>query len=164
MVVGGGQVKMILDPKEKSATTCSSQVHIPHIVGLALSGDNLVAASKILAKDINDEKMTDWAIKELSGHDLKADQSVGLMFACAGRGENWYNRRHVESHLFKKYFPSSVITGFFCDGEIGLNCIPGPCTIARYYGVGNSAVAAKVDNVYTSWDNVFPQSMTIMAR
>nr|CAD7609662.1 unnamed protein product [Timema genevievae] len=87
MVVGGGQVKMILDPKEKCATTCSSQVHVPHIVGLALSGDNLVAASKILAKDINDEKMTDWAIKE-------------------------------------KYFPSSVITGFFCDGEIGLNCIP----------------------------------------
>nr|CAD7409719.1 unnamed protein product [Timema cristinae] len=131
MVVGGGQVKMILDPKEKSATTCSSQVHIPHIVGLALSGDNLVAASKILAKDINDEKMTDWAIKELSGHDLKADQSVGLMFACAGRGENWYSRRHVESHLFKKYFPSSVITGFFCDGEIGLNCIPDTKTNAQ---------------------------------
>ncbi|CAG2065521.1 unnamed protein product, partial [Timema podura] len=80
MVVGGGQVKMILDPKEKCATTCSSQVHVPHIVGLALSGDNLVAASKILAKDINDEKMTDWAIKESSLASSVTERSGSIVF------------------------------------------------------------------------------------
>ena len=43
----------------------------------------------------------------------------GLLFSCLGRGEGLYGEANFDSNLFRKYFPDIVLSGFFCNGEIG---------------------------------------------
>jgi len=45
--------------------------------------------------------------------------SAALMFSCVGRGEGLYGKPDFDSALFKRYFQTLPISGFFCGGEIG---------------------------------------------
>ena len=42
-----------------------------------------------------------------------------LMFACLGRGQQFYKQPNVDSTLFHRYVHNIPIGGFFCNGEIG---------------------------------------------
>ena len=70
---------------------------------------------------------------------LPEHQSFAFMFACCGRGFNWYRHNqhkdtdankeennffNVESGMFRKYFPNTPIFGFFGGGEYGYDYLP----------------------------------------
>lgn len=42
-----------------------------------------------------------------------------LIFSCLGRGENLYQVANFDSGLFRHFFPTVPLGGFFCNGEIG---------------------------------------------
>jgi small ligand-binding sensory domain FIST len=42
-----------------------------------------------------------------------------LIFSCLGRGENLYQVANFDSDLFRNFFPTVPLGGFFCNGEIG---------------------------------------------
>ncbi|MDJ1184570.1 FIST signal transduction protein [Roseofilum casamattae] len=48
-----------------------------------------------------------------------ASRAGAFMFTCLGRGEQLYDRPHVDSSLFHKYLRAIPLSGFFCHGEIG---------------------------------------------
>ncbi|MGA1622555.1 MAG: FIST C-terminal domain-containing protein, partial [Synechocystis sp.] len=49
-----------------------------------------------------------------------APSAIGaLIFSCLGRGENLYQVANFDSGLFRHFFPTVPLGGFFCNGEIG---------------------------------------------
>ena len=51
--------------------------------------------------------------------DSTSPASGALMFSCLGRGEGLYGIPNFDSELFRRYFSSIPLGGFFCNGEIG---------------------------------------------
>ncbi|KAG7156569.1 F-box only protein 22-like [Homarus americanus] len=100
--------------------------------GVAVSGPNVMAASVIIPKYVDNPKVFEEYMKELKSCGLPEDQSVAFMFTCCGRGYYWYRRRgkpwfdydNVETKAFRQFFPNTPIFGFFGGGEIGLNHLP----------------------------------------
>ncbi|XP_044135828.1 F-box only protein 22 [Bufo gargarizans] len=89
------------------------------VVGLALSGPQIQGATILLDEDVCDEKTTDSAMQRLKAANIPEENSVGLMFACVGRGEQHYKKKNVEADSFRKHFPNVPLFGFFGNGEIG---------------------------------------------
>ncbi|XP_063237068.1 F-box only protein 22-like [Bacillus rossius redtenbacheri] len=96
------------------------------IAGVALAGPNVVAASMLLPSDVMKTSAAEKYFQEFrrDTKDIDAKQTVGLMFACVGRGKSMYNEPNVEASLFRKYFPSTPLVGFFGFGEIGADFVP----------------------------------------
>ena len=46
------------------------------------------------------------------------------MFSRVAKGARHYREANVEANLFRKTFPGIPLTGFFGDGEIGLDVLP----------------------------------------
>jgi hypothetical protein len=66
-------------------------------------------------------------VLQLKAHTVSSySSSVGLMFACVGRGRHHYRgKRNVESVAFRKHFPKTPLLGYFGSGEIGFKILPG---------------------------------------
>lgn len=95
------------------------------IVGVAFMGANVHAASTILGSDVVEEEQVVEAMDELRSCNLPAQESLGFMFACMGRGVEWYQEDNLESASFRHHFPSTPLFGFFGSGEIGRRYLPG---------------------------------------
>ena len=99
--------------------------------GLVFAGANVIAASVLLSSQIHTQSKVEAELKRLKeckDFDEKAvaaGRSVGLMFACCGRGRRFYKgKANVESTVFRKLFPTTPLLGIFGNGEIGLTYIP----------------------------------------
>ena len=78
----------------------------------------------LLSEDVSDERTADAAMQRLKAADIPEQSTVGFMFACVGRGSQYYRaRKNVEADAFRKFFPSVPLFGFFGNGEIGCDRI-----------------------------------------
>ncbi|KAI1904477.1 hypothetical protein AGOR_G00006040 [Albula goreensis] len=95
------------------------------VVGLALSGSQIQGASVLLDQDVSSsEKSAEVAVQRLKAANIPERNTLGFMFACVGRGHNYYSgKRNVEADTFRKVFPNTPLFGFFGNGEIGCDRI-----------------------------------------
>ncbi|KAJ8417329.1 hypothetical protein AAFF_G00285560 [Aldrovandia affinis] len=94
------------------------------VVGLALSGPRIQGASVLLDQDVSSEKSAEVAVQRLKAANIPERNTLGFMFACVGRGHNYYGgQRNVEASTFHKVFPNTPLFGFFGNGEIGCDRI-----------------------------------------
>ena len=91
------------------------------VIGVMFSGPNVRAASVLLSEQISkrDEVKNTIATLKDAHLPVRPRRSLGLMFACAGRGRHFYNEDNVESEEFHKVFPDTPLFGLFGGGEIG---------------------------------------------
>lgn len=78
--------------------------------------------------------MVPMIILQLKAHTVSSYcSSIGLMFACVGRGRHHYQgKRNVESAAFRRHFPRTPLLGYFGNGEIGFKLLPGNTQCAKY--------------------------------
>lgn len=78
----------------------------------------------LLSEDVSDEKAAEAAVQRLKAAGIPERDTVGFMFACVGRGFQYYRAKgNVEADAFRKFFPSVPLFGFFGNGEIGCDRI-----------------------------------------
>lgn len=97
----------------------------PTILCLAFCGDNLRVSSVIIRESVSNAEDAEKQIQQLKTSDVSEEKSFAFMFACVGRGEGLYLQPNVESDAFRKVFPRTPLFGFFGNGEIGFNSLPG---------------------------------------
>lgn len=102
---------------------CSCNLGGYGVVGLALSGPKVQGASVLLDQDVINAKGAEATIRRLKAAKIPERNTLGFMFACVGRGQNYYNQSDVESSAFRKVFPSLPLFGLFGNGEIGCDRI-----------------------------------------
>ncbi|XP_043926206.1 F-box only protein 22 [Protopterus annectens] len=94
------------------------------VTGLAFSGAQVQGASVILCQDVMDVKTAEAAMQQLKAAGIPEKNTIGFMFACVGRGQQYYgNKMNVEADAFRKTFPTVPLFGFFGNGEIGCDRI-----------------------------------------
>ena len=86
---------------------------------LSFCGPSLKVASVVIKEDVNTEEEVNKLILRLKNCQLSEEQSFGFMFACVGRGKNFFLKDNLESSLFRKHFPNTPLFGFFGNGEVG---------------------------------------------
>ncbi|XP_023666907.1 F-box only protein 22 [Paramormyrops kingsleyae] len=118
VLVAGGHVESVFS---HSRICCGRGSY--GVVGLTLSGPRVQGASVLLDQDVTTEKAAEAAVQRLKAASIPEHNTLGFMFACVGRGQNYYNQRDVEVHAFRKVFPSIPLFGFFGNGEIGCDRI-----------------------------------------
>ena len=107
-----------------SPPLCSCNQGSYGVVGLALSGPKIQGASVLLEQDVSSPKAAEATIQRLKAANLPERNTLGFMFACVGRGHNYYNNQpNVEADTFRKVFPNIPLFGFFGNGEIGCDRI-----------------------------------------
>ncbi|KAM4747976.1 F-box only protein 22 [Rhinophrynus dorsalis] len=116
IIIAGGQVEHLASYSPQSKFQGSECIGV---VGLALSGSQIQGATVLLDQDVYDERTADSAIQRLKAANIPEQNSIGLMFACVGRGEQHYKKSNVEADSFRKHFPNVPLLGFFGTGEIG---------------------------------------------
>ncbi|XP_021463441.2 F-box only protein 22 [Oncorhynchus mykiss] len=118
-LIAGGHVENVFSPERECCGRGSYGV-----VGLALSGPRIQGASVLLEQDVSSPKAAEATIRRLKAANLPERNTLGFMFACVGRGHNYYNnQRNVEADTFRKVFPNIPLFGFFGNGEIGCDRI-----------------------------------------
>ncbi|XP_794413.2 F-box only protein 22 [Strongylocentrotus purpuratus] len=115
-VIAGGIVNRLL-----SKGLCSKSEESSGVIGVTFSGPNVKAISVILNEQVRTRSEAKTAIARLKEANLpvRPKFSLGFMFACAGRGQHFYEEDNVESEEFHKLFPDTPLFGFFGGGEIG---------------------------------------------
>ncbi|KAM9861082.1 F-box only protein 22 [Aulostomus maculatus] len=118
-LITGGLVDRAFSP---SRHCCSHGAY--GVVGLALSGPKVQGASVLLDRDISNPKAAEATIQRLKAAKIPERNTLGFMFACVGRGKNYYNdQTNVEADAFRKVFPNTPLFGLFGNGEIGCDRI-----------------------------------------
>lgn len=118
-LIAGGHVENVFSPPREC---CGQGAY--GVVGLALSGSRIQGASVLLEQDVSCPKAAEATIQRLKAANLPDRNTLGFMFACVGRGHNYYNNQHnVEADTFRKVFPNIPLFGFFGNGEIGCDRI-----------------------------------------
>ncbi|XP_032123210.1 F-box only protein 22 isoform X2 [Sapajus apella] len=121
IILAGGQVDNL-----SSLTSEKNPLDIDAtgVVGLSFSGHRIQSATVLLSEDVNDEKTAEAAMQRLKAANIPEQNTIGFMFACVGRGFQYYRAKgNVEADAFRKYFPSVPLFGFFGNGEIGCDRI-----------------------------------------
>ncbi|XP_017274181.1 F-box only protein 22 [Kryptolebias marmoratus] len=94
------------------------------VMGLALSGPKVQGASVLLDQDVSNAKAAEATVRRLKAAKIPEKNTLGFMFACVGRGQNYYNNQsNVEADAFHKVFPNTPLFGLFGNGEIGCDRI-----------------------------------------
>ncbi|KAM7230773.1 hypothetical protein CapIbe_018263 [Capra ibex] len=121
VILAGGQVDNLASlTSEKSPL----DIDATGVVGLSFSGQQVQGATVLLNEDVNDEKAADAAMQRLKAANIPEQNTIGFMFACVGRGSQYYRaKKNVEADAFRKFFPSVPLFGFFGNGEIGCDRI-----------------------------------------
>lgn len=118
-LIAGGLVESVFSPTRHC---CSQGAY--GVVGLALSGPKVQGASVLLDQDISNPKAAEATIQRLKAAKIPERNTLGFMFACVGRGQNYYhNQANVEADAFHKVFPNTPLFGLFGNGEIGCDRI-----------------------------------------
>lgn len=118
-LIAGGLVESVFSPPKHC---CSQGAY--GVVGLALSGPKVQGASVLLDQDISNPKAAEATIRRLKAAKIPERNTLGFMFACVGRGQNYYNNQaNVEADAFHKVFPNTPLFGLFGNGEIGCDRI-----------------------------------------
>ncbi|XP_037549690.1 F-box only protein 22 [Nematolebias whitei] len=93
-------------------------------MGLALSGPKVQGASVLLDRDVSNSKAAEDTVRRLKAAKIPEKNTLGFMFACVGRGQNYYdNQSNVEADAFRKVFPNTPLFGLFGNGELGCDRI-----------------------------------------
>ncbi|XP_065727827.1 F-box only protein 22 [Phocoena phocoena] len=121
VILAGGQVDNLASlTSEKNPL----DIDATGVVGLSFSGHRIQSATVLLNEDVNDEKTAEAAMQRLKAANIPEQNTVGFMFACVGRGFQYYrDKGNVEADAFRKFFPSVPLFGFFGNGEIGCDRI-----------------------------------------
>ncbi|XP_069449025.1 F-box only protein 22-like [Ovis canadensis] len=121
VILAGGQVDNLASlTSEKSPL----DIDATGVVGLSFSGQQVQGATVLLNEDVNNEKAADAAMQRLKAANIPEQNTIGFMFACVGRGSQYYRaKKNVEADAFRKFFPSVPLFGFFGNGEIGCDRI-----------------------------------------
>ncbi|KAJ8344561.1 hypothetical protein SKAU_G00318900 [Synaphobranchus kaupii] len=118
-LIAGGHVENVFTP---SRECCGRGCY--GMTGLALSGSRIQGASVLLDQDVVSEKSAEATLQRLKAANIPERNTLGFMFACLGRGHNYYGgKRNVEADAFRKVFPNTPLFGFFGNGEIGCDRI-----------------------------------------
>ncbi|XP_043838754.1 F-box only protein 22 [Dromiciops gliroides] len=121
VMLAGGQVDRLTSLTSESNPPTNEACGV---VGLSFSGPQIQSASVLLNQDVNDEKTAEAAMQRLKAANIPEYNTFGFMFACVGRGFQYYRtRRNVEADAFRKFFPNVPLFGFFGNGEIGCDRI-----------------------------------------
>ncbi|XP_078006892.1 F-box only protein 22 isoform X2 [Phascolarctos cinereus] len=121
VMLAGGQVDRLTSLTSESNPPTNEACGV---VGLSFSGPQIQSASVLLNQDVNDEKTAEAAMQRLKAANIPEYNTFGFMFACVGRGFQYYRtRRNVEADAFRKFFPTVPLFGFFGNGEIGCDRI-----------------------------------------
>ncbi|XP_028822117.1 F-box only protein 22 isoform X2 [Denticeps clupeoides] len=119
VLIAGGHVDSAFSPHRDC---CSPSAY--GVVGVALSGARVQGASVLLEQEVSSAAASEAVMQRLKAARVPECNTIGLMFACVGRGHRYYNNEHgVESAAFRKVFPSVPLFGFFGNGEIGCDRI-----------------------------------------
>ncbi|XP_051918873.1 F-box only protein 22 isoform X2 [Hippocampus zosterae] len=117
-LIAGGLVESVFP----TSLCCSRGAY--GVVGLALSGPKVQGASVLLDQDVSNPKAAEATIRRLKAAKIPERNTLGFMFACVGRGQNYYNNQsNVEADAFQKVFPGVPLFGLFGNGEIGCDRI-----------------------------------------
>jgi len=132
-------------------------------LGIAFCGNSVRATSVVLDADVCQPADVEKCLQRLSVAGTPAPgKSVGLMFACVGRGRYFYDGAvGVESTVFKRLYPRVPLFGFFGNGEIGYDCplasnsrcfsfTDGTLTAGASHGDGTV-----VPKIYHSYSSIF---------
>ncbi|XP_025025032.1 F-box only protein 22 [Python bivittatus] len=104
------------------------------VVGLAFSGPQIQCASVLLDQDVTDDRTAEAAMQRLKAANIPEHNSLGFMFACVGRGYQYYQTKpNLEADAFRKFFPNVPLFGFFGHGEIGCDRIVTGNFVLREY-------------------------------
>ncbi|XP_034417285.1 F-box only protein 22 [Cyclopterus lumpus] len=118
-LIAGGLVESVFSPPRQC---CSQGAY--GVVGLALSGPKVQGASVLLNQEVSNPKAAEATIQRLKAAKIPERNTLGFMFACVGRGQNYYhNQANVEAEAFHKVFPNTPLFGLFGNGEIGCDRI-----------------------------------------
>ncbi|XP_074862781.1 F-box only protein 22 [Carettochelys insculpta] len=121
IILAGGHVE--------SLTSLTSEDHSEvgdscGVAGLAFSGPQLQSATVLLDQDVIDERTVEAAMERLKAANIPEHNTIGFMFACVGRGYQYYKTKsNLEADAFRKFFPNVPLFGFFGHGEIGCDRI-----------------------------------------
>ncbi|XP_064608889.1 F-box only protein 22-like [Liolophura sinensis] len=151
-IVAGGYVdNLVVKPKPKSSDT-SSEDSFPTILCLAFCGDNLRVWSVIIRESVSNAEDAEKQIRQLKTSEVSEEKSFAFMFACVGRGEGLYLQRNVESDAFHKVFPRTPLFGFFGNGEIGFNSLPGAVSSGHKSNIESKGerILPKLYHAYTT--------------
>ncbi|XP_029808313.1 F-box only protein 22 isoform X2 [Suricata suricatta] len=121
VILAGGQVDNLA-----SLTSDKNPLDIDAtgVVGLSFSGHRIQSATVLLNEEVNDEKTAEAAMQRLKAASIPERNTIGFMFACVGRGFQYYRAKgNVEADAFRKFFPNVPLFGFFGNGEIGCDRI-----------------------------------------
>ncbi|KAF5911491.1 hypothetical protein HPG69_000783, partial [Diceros bicornis minor] len=121
VILAGGQVDNLVSlTSEKNPL----DIDATGVVGLSFSGHRIQSATVLLNEDVNDEKTAEAAMQRLKAASIPEQNTIGFMFACVGRGFQYYRAKgNVEADAFRKFFPGVPLFGFFGNGEIGCDRI-----------------------------------------
>lgn len=118
-LLAGGLVESVFSPPKHC---CSHGAY--GVVGLTLSGSKVQGASVLLDQDVSTPQLAEATIRRLKAAKIPEKNTIGFMFACLGRGMNFYNNQsNVEADAFRKVFPNTPLFGLFGNGEIGCDRI-----------------------------------------
>uniref|UniRef100_A0A3P9N2G2 F-box protein 22 n=2 Tax=Poecilia reticulata TaxID=8081 RepID=A0A3P9N2G2_POERE len=118
-LIAGGLVEGVFSPPRECCSKGSYGV-----IGLALSGRKVQGASVLLDQDVGTAKEAEATVRRLKAARIPERNTLGFMFACVGRGQNYYHNQHnVEADAFHKVFPNTPLFGLFGNGEIGCDRI-----------------------------------------
>ncbi|KAM4862793.1 LOW QUALITY PROTEIN: F-box only protein 22-like [Urocitellus parryii] len=121
IILAGGQVDNLSSfTSEKNPL----DIDATGVAGLSFSGQRIQSATVLLNEDVNDEKTAEAAMQRLKAANIPEQNTIGFMFACVGRGFQYYRAKgNVEADAFRKFFPNVPLFGFFGNGEIGCDRI-----------------------------------------
>ncbi|XP_036271478.1 F-box only protein 22 isoform X2 [Pipistrellus kuhlii] len=147
VVVAGGQVDNLVS---LTNDTCPVDVDGAGVAGLALSGQRVQGATVLLGEDVGDERAAEAAVQRLKAAGIPERHTVGFMFACVGRGAQFYRgRAHVEADAFRKAFPGVPLFGFFGNGEIGCDRI-----VTGHFALRRCGEARAEEDLFHSYTTV----------
>nr|XP_033776571.1 F-box only protein 22 [Geotrypetes seraphini] len=121
IIIAGGQVDSLSSFTSENKTCNRDSIGV---VGLAFSGSKVQGATVLLAQEVYDERTAEACMQRLKAANIPEHNAIGFMFACVGRGQQYYkSKKNVEADAFRKYFPTVPLFGFFGNGEIGCDRI-----------------------------------------
>uniref|UniRef100_A0A8D0HKA2 F-box protein 22 n=1 Tax=Sphenodon punctatus TaxID=8508 RepID=A0A8D0HKA2_SPHPU len=121
IILAGGYVESFTSLTSETDIQASESCGV---VGLAFSGAQIQSATVLLDQDVTDEKTAEAAMQRLKAASIPEHNTIGFMFACVGRGYQYYKtKRNLEADTFRKFFPNVPLFGFFGHGKIGCDRI-----------------------------------------
>lgn len=114
-------------PSNEKSSQC--KLCKPTMAGVAISGENVKAASAIIDTD-SLEQLEAELIDFKQSLDFNPDiysnkyKTFGFLFTCSGRGPTMFTNSNDEIGVISKVFPKVYFTGIYGDGEYGENYWP----------------------------------------